>query len=62
MRGRPRSTQGCASSPVSRTTRRPGSDRLDGVLTPVGRHFVRNHFALPEHPGTLRSTARFSIR
>ena len=28
-------------------------DRLDGVLTPVGRHFVRNHFALPEHPGTL---------
>ena len=26
---------------------------LTGILTPVGRHYVRNHFALPDHPGTV---------
>ena len=26
---------------------------LTGILTPVGRHYVRNHFAIPAHPGTL---------
>jgi DMSO/TMAO reductase YedYZ molybdopterin-dependent catalytic subunit len=26
---------------------------LTGILTPVGRHYVRNHFAIPTHPGTL---------
>lgn len=26
---------------------------LSGLLTPAGRHFVRNHFAIPDHPGTL---------
>ena len=28
-------------------------DELSGILTPAGRHFVRNHFAIPAHPGTL---------
>jgi DMSO/TMAO reductase YedYZ molybdopterin-dependent catalytic subunit len=26
---------------------------LTGNLTPAGRHYVRNHFAVPDHPGTL---------
>ena len=26
----------------------------EGVLTPAGRHYVRNHFAVPTHDGTLR--------
>ncbi|MEO8229708.1 MAG: sulfite oxidase [Chloroflexota bacterium] len=26
---------------------------LTGILTPVGKHYVRNHFAIPAHPGTL---------
>jgi DMSO/TMAO reductase YedYZ molybdopterin-dependent catalytic subunit len=26
---------------------------LVGIVTPVGRHYVRNHFPIPAHPGTL---------
>ncbi|HEY7358602.1 MAG TPA: sulfite oxidase [Ktedonobacterales bacterium] len=26
---------------------------LQAPITPVGQHFVRSHFALPQHPGTL---------
>lgn len=29
-------------------------DLQAGVLTPAGRHYVRSHFAVPVHPGTLR--------
>jgi DMSO/TMAO reductase YedYZ molybdopterin-dependent catalytic subunit len=29
---------------------------LTGILTPVGRHYVRNHFPIPTHPGTLTIT------
>ncbi len=28
-------------------------DRLSGAITPVGRHYVRNHFAIPPGPGEL---------
>lgn len=28
-------------------------DRQNALLTPVEQHYVRNHFAIPEHPGTL---------
>ena len=27
--------------------------RQTGLLTPVEQHYVRNHFGMPEHPGTL---------
>jgi DMSO/TMAO reductase YedYZ molybdopterin-dependent catalytic subunit len=26
---------------------------VDGIVTPAGRHFVRSHFSVPEHPGVL---------
>jgi len=26
----------------------------DGIVTPAGRHYVRNHFAVPAHGGTIR--------
>ena len=38
--------------------------RQDGVLTPNERHYVRNHFAMPQHPGTLaidRQVRRASV-
>lgn len=27
--------------------------RQEGLLTPVERHYIRNHFAIPQHPGSL---------
>jgi DMSO/TMAO reductase YedYZ molybdopterin-dependent catalytic subunit len=27
---------------------------VDGLLTPAGRHYVRNHFAVPAHDGVIR--------
>ena len=33
-------------------------DLQDGLVTPVERHYVRNHFAVPEHPGVVSIDGR----
>jgi DMSO/TMAO reductase YedYZ molybdopterin-dependent catalytic subunit len=33
-------------------------DLQDGLITPVERHYVRNHFAVPDHPGIVSVDGR----
>ena len=42
------------SSAPRRSTPRRCLEHVDGPITPAGRHYVRNHFAVPEHDGVLR--------